>query len=98
MKSAIEETELDRRAAVLCSHVAVGNSAIRRAVRDDPQMAEDSGWQFHCGRAHDDDPAHAKVWLIHEVIEMEPSLGEFVNYPPGTILVRETAHDSWSVE
>jgi hypothetical protein len=58
-------------------------------------MPEDSGWQFLCGSSHAQDPEAANVWLIYEVLELEPSLSEFIGLPPGTILTRKDAASGW---
>ena len=86
----------DRRAAIVCSHVALGLHPILRAVRDEPTMLEDSGWQFNCG-VEDEDESTAKVWLVCEVLEDEPSLAEFMGYPPLTVLTRPDVESPWTV-
>lgn len=87
----------DKRAAIVCSHVAMDSLPILRAVRDEPEMAVDSGWQFLCGADHNDDPAMAKVWAICEVIEFDPSLSEFIDSPPGTVLTRRDRTENWVI-
>ena len=95
---AAPELSQDRRAAILCSHVAVDNLPILRAVRDEPIMPEDSGWQFRCATVEDkDDPDMAKVWLICEVLEYDPSLAAFIERPPGTVLTRKDSMSEWEV-
>ena len=86
----------DRRAAVLCSHVASDHHQILRAVRDEPAMAADSGWQFLCGA---NDHAHdtAKVWAVFEVLNYEPTLVKFIDSPPGTVLSRVAPGAAWHV-
>jgi hypothetical protein len=88
----------DRRAAIVCSHVATEHHPILRALRDEPTMPEDSGWQFLCSSSinhEDDDMGTAKVWLICEVLKYESSLTEFINFPPGTILTRKDIVSLW---
>lgn len=90
-------TTQDKRAAILCSHIVLNSLAILRAVRDEPVMDEDSGWQFVCDSSLQDDSDLAKVWLIYEVLNYEPSLSEFIRLPPGTLLTREDANSEWVV-
>lgn len=85
----------DRRAAIVCSHVAEGRLPILRAVRDEPTMPEDSGWQFLCGADHLQDGEEAKVWLICEVLQHEPTLSPFIGRSPGTKLTRKDAASNW---
>jgi hypothetical protein len=87
----------DKRAAIICSHVAIESLPILRAVRDAPTMAEDSGWQFLCDSNTEEDPDEAKVWLIYEVLNYEPSLSAFIDEPPGTVLTRKDTASSWLV-
>ena len=60
-------------------------------------MPEDSGWQFLCDSNSNEDPDMAKVWLVSEVLDYEPSLAEFVDTPPGTILTRTDPYSHWQV-
>ncbi len=85
----------DKRAAIVCAHVAINKHPILRAVRDEPEMPEDSGWQFLCNSNLDEDPDMAKVWLVCEVLEFEPSLSEFIGSPPGTVLTRKSYASEW---
>jgi len=87
----------DRRAAIVCSHVAEGLAPILRAVRDEPEFEEDSGWQFRCGDVDDGDSDNAKVWLVCEIIDEEPSLRDYLGEPPGTVITRKNKQDSWLV-
>lgn len=85
----------DRRAAVVCAHVAERTSPIRLAVRDEPDHAADSGWQFTCGQSGED-WQRAQLWALKEVLAMEPTLTPFVDCPPRLILVREDAERGWT--
>jgi len=90
--------EKDRRAAIVCLHVALGHLPILRAVRDDPTVPEDSGWQFRCAAVEDvDEPNMARVWAVYEVLEYEPSLADFIERPPGTVLTRKHPMSEWEV-
>jgi hypothetical protein len=85
----------DRRAAILCSHIAAERRPILRAVRDEPTMPADSGWQFLCGIDNLDSKDSGKVWAVFEVLNFEPSLAKFIDLPPGTILAREDVKTPW---
>jgi hypothetical protein len=90
-------SEQDRRAAIICSHVATEHCSILRAVRDKPTMPEDSGWQFLCDRGKDEISAKSRVWLVCEVLDYDRSLVPFIEYPPGTILTRQDQASEWKV-
>ncbi len=87
----------DRRASIVCSHVANGRP-ILRAVRDEPEMAEDSGWQFLCDLVGEENPETAQVWLVCEVLEKDFSLKSIINLPTGTIATRLGLDDPWVIE
>lgn len=92
----MKSNEVDHsRAAVICSHIAAGQLPILLAVRDEPISDEDSGWQFLCNLHEDEDDDRAQVWSINEVVEYEPSLSQFVEYPVGTKLYRQNAESDW---
>ena len=93
-----QETNRDKRAAIICSHVAIGGFPILRAVRDEPTMPEDSGWQFLCGNDLHDESDEARVWLVFEVVDHEPSLQPHVELPPGTVLTRSDNFIEWKIE
>jgi hypothetical protein len=84
-------------AAVLCQHVASGERPILMAYRSPPVSLEDSGWQFLCACEDEEEPDMAKVWLLREVLEHEPTLQPFMSRPPGTKLVRSSRLSSWKV-
>lgn len=84
-------------AAVLCQHVASGERPILMALRSPPVSPEDSGWQFLCNHDNDEDLDKAQVWLLREVIEIDPTLQQFMNRLPGTKLVRRSCMSSWQV-
>jgi hypothetical protein len=85
----------DRRAAIICSHVAGGELPLLSATRDAPSDATDSGWQFHCN-VHDHlQIEDGRVWAVEEVLVHEPSLGDWIDGPPGTRIERESAEHPW---
>src|SRR5437762_1148933 len=88
-------TNTDRRAAILCSHVASRQRPILCAERGDPLDAADSGWQFLCNVATEENPSDAKVWAVSEVLDIEPTLAPFIDLPPGTRIVRENIGAPW---
>ena len=83
-------------AAILCEHVANGTH-ILMAVRTEAARIEDSGWQFLCNQCADEDPAKAKIWLVREVLEVEPSLLDYLILPVGSTVVRKTVNSPWEV-
>jgi hypothetical protein len=85
----------DKRAAIVCSHVSSRTHPILRAVRDEPEMAEDSGWQFLCCSGEEEDADKAQVWLVSEVIDFDPTLRAIVGSTPGTVATRKSANDPW---
>jgi hypothetical protein len=87
----------DHRAVIVCAHVALGYP-ILRAVRDEPEIAEDSGWQFLCDVAENEDPDDAKVWLVCEVLEKDPSIRTIINRSVGTIATKPHANSPWFIE
>lgn len=82
-------------AAIFCEHVASRKNPILRAVRDDPQDPDDSGWQFLCASCATEDPSAAQVWLVDEVLFEEPSLDEYIDSPAGTRLERKSSASPW---
>jgi hypothetical protein len=92
-----DKPKQSREAAIVCSHVAVNGLPILQAIRDEPTMPEDSGWQFLCEKEDHENADAPKVWLICEVLDYEPSLANFVELPPGSIVTRKTATSDWEV-
>lgn len=88
----------DRRAAIVCWHVAREGRPIRYARRDENVADVDSGWQFLCGESESEDPDRAKVWLVKEVLDLEPSLAPFIELPAGSVLTRRSPGGEWKVE
>jgi hypothetical protein len=88
----------DSRAAIVCSHIARCNYPILRAVRTEPLEPEDSGWQFLCNSGKKENELEAQVWLVSEVLGLEPSLSQFINLPAGTKLFRSGKASIWKEE
>lgn len=84
-------------AAILCEHVARQRRPILLAVRTTPERPEDSGWQFVCGKVKNEDPDGAQVWLLDEVLELEPSLEQYIDLSPGIQVSRSTPEGEWKV-
>jgi hypothetical protein len=81
-------------AAIVCEHVASGAKIIRIAERAPPEDPADSGWQFCCGD-EEEDWQHAQVWSLGEVLQLEPSLSQFVDLPADTTLFRAELDGQW---
>jgi hypothetical protein len=88
MKTTDEEFDASG-AALVCAHVASRAEPIRIAFRIEPSEPVDSGWQFFCGVAEEEDAAKARVWSLTDVLEEEFDLRPYLTLPPGTELVRK---------
>jgi len=84
-----------RCAAIVCGEVAA-KDPILYASRSAPAHEADSGWQFLCGRIHED-AGSAQVWAVHQVLEYDQSLEPFLGFPEGTVLERNSLLDEWQV-
>jgi hypothetical protein len=85
----------DSRAAIVCSHIAQGGFPILGAIRTEPLEPEDSGWQFVCNTGNAEKESEAQVWLVSEVLSLEPSLSLHMNSPIGTKLSRLDKNSKW---
>jgi hypothetical protein len=83
-------------AVIVCSHVAAGYPVLL-AERSEPDDPLDTGWQFVCGSALEEDVETAQVWTLNELLAREPSLKAFIEQPPGTQLRRDNRSASWHV-
>jgi hypothetical protein len=86
-----------KRAAIICSHVAMGKLPILRAIRDEPVEATDSGWQFLCDTEQNENESEAQIWALFEVCEHTPSLKPYLDLHPRAVIYREDEHSSWKV-
>ena len=86
----------DNRAAIVCSHIAKGGLPVLLAVRTEPSEPEDSGWQFLCNSGKEETESEAQVWLVSEVLDLEPGLAAFINLPVGTRLLRTNLNSKWT--
>jgi len=91
----MDNEDILQRAAIVCSEVANG-APILHAERSEPQDSADSGWQFLCG-ASSEDWQSAKVWAVHEVLERDPTLVEFIKLPCGTVISRHSPNAKWKI-
>ncbi|MDX2111737.1 MAG: DUF2185 domain-containing protein [Verrucomicrobiota bacterium] len=92
----MKNDDLMNYAAIVCADIVLKHESILYAERSAPEDTADSGWQFLCG-ADDEDWNLAKVWALHEVMELDESLKPFMKMPYGTILTRLSANDAWHV-
>lgn len=81
--------------AIVCDHVHAGGQPILRGKRGKPTMPEDSGWQFHCNLCEHTGEIGGKVWLVSEVLKVEPSLAALIDQPEGTELQRDSKGSAW---
>ena len=84
-----------RSGAVVCEHIARDRSPILSAFRNEPIVPEDSGWQFFCGAANEENYTKAQIWALGEVFELDPSLEQFAELPPGMQVRRDTPNHQW---
>jgi hypothetical protein len=90
-----KNNQKDDRAVILCEHVAKQGFPILLAIRDEPLEDADSGWQFVCNSSKPEDEDKAQVWTVSEVLEIEPSLADYLDQIPGTILERDNKKSQW---
>lgn len=88
-------SDQDHRAAIICVHAAKEGLPILRAIRTEPLEPEDSGWQFLCNSGKDENENEAQVWLVSEVLGLEPSLSKFIKAPVGTMVSRLDGNSRW---
>jgi len=92
----MDETEENRRGAVVvCTHVASGKFPILLAERSESDDPTDTGWQFVCNAGFEETAETAEIWLLDEVLKIEPSLRDYIILPPGSALVRENPSSPW---
>lgn len=84
-------------AAIVCEHIAQDRCPVLSAFRTPPAGLEDSGWQFFCGKVNDEKPDRARLWLVREVLELEPSFEEYIDLLPGVQVWRPNAESKWRV-
>ena len=88
-------TSNNMQAAIVCDHIACENQPILRAIRTEPVIPEDSGWQFLCNQAEFE--KDAKIWSIGEVISFEPSLLPFLNIEYNNQIERKDDKSQWEI-
>ena len=91
---------VDRRSAIICSHVLEDGLPILRAKRDmvDQDDPTDSGWQFLCDSGAGEEMATIRVISVEEVIQREPSLEQLLNSEVGSAWVRLHQGEAWVKE
>ena len=57
---------------------------------------DDDGWQFLCGTTND--PKDGLVVGLDCIYQLDPSVGEVANLPPGWIATRDTRDVAWHLE
>jgi hypothetical protein len=74
--------------AIVCEHIVAQKSRIGRAVRTNPVVEEDSGWQFLCGTASEENSAKVQLWTVSEALDLEPTLSAIIDTEPPVAFVR----------
>jgi hypothetical protein len=89
--------DIRQSAPIVCSEIANDRAPILYAERSQPEDEADSGWQFLCGSPSENWQT-AQVWAVHEVLELEPTLKPFVDFPVGTVLQRASPESAWQIK
>ena len=58
--------------------------------------AYDNGWQFLTANTNGDE-RRAVVLALSTVVELDPTLDELADLPPGWYATRQSEHESWSL-
>ena len=83
----------------LAAIVSAGvNKPLLYEERSEPVDEADSGWQFSAEPSGGGEAAEAQVWALREVLEHEPSLGQFAALPYGSVLRRASEAHDWQVQ
>lgn len=84
----------DSGAAIVCEHIAEAGCPILHALRDEPVVDEDSGWQFTCGASgHTDETG--RVWSLSKEISHDDLLVDVIGLPAGSSVVRTRLSSPW---
>jgi hypothetical protein len=86
-----------KEAAFVCGHVANNHLPILQAIRTQRDFDEDSGWQFLCGCNPEEDCTSPEIWAVGEVIDLEPSLSDWIESPIKTELRRAVHNEPWQL-
>ena len=86
--------DTSRCGAIICTHISDGKLPILRASRDEPLEPLDSGWQFTCG-VSDHDAEDAALWLVEEVVQLDPSIRAIIDSAPGIAFERASLGAAW---
>lgn len=58
--------------------------------------ADDGGWQFLSGGTTD--PNDGRIVHLHEILAMDPSIGELGDLPLGWVAFRASPEEAWTRE
>lgn len=81
---------------IICCHISTG-APVLRAVRDEPQDENDSGWALACGQ----DDHITKDYLIVDLdrhASKDETLVEILELPVNTLAVRAGKDQPWIIE
>jgi len=82
-------------AAIVCPFVVQKGMPILFAFRDESTEPADSGWQFLSEMKVD--VSDLKVLSVSEVLDLEPTLKNYIDLPEGTELRRTNGDTDWNV-
>ncbi len=74
------------------------NEIIRFAYREKPDREQDSGWRFFTGHEDDEYTNNPNNTVLKEVgwlLDIEPTLDEFIREPAGAVYERRTKEQEW---
>jgi len=91
-------SEIRDSAVIVCEHIHNHSAGILSAYRTKPVRPEDSGWAFYCGEYEHENPDNAKVWLLREIVEHEPSLRKHVCMDPDLHIWRPNDNAEWIID
>jgi hypothetical protein len=84
-----------RGAVFVCNHVAKLNYPILRAIRDEPEFPEDTGWQFLCNRHKSE--TRPLIWALEELVARDPNLDGYLDCAPGAEIFRPDEANPWTI-
>ena len=87
--------DLMRMGALISGDVAAGKAPIILAMRSEPVDDADSRWQFTGGETDNLETEEPQIWLVSEVIDLDPSISAFIDSPYGARLTRASPQASW---
>ena len=76
---------------IASNRVAVERQPVRYMYREAPDGKDDSGWRFFAGtedQAYTDVPENFAMYNCATILEIDPSIRAYLDYPPGSAFER----------